>query len=87
MSFSVYFVDLLMCCLLIICIEKHYKHYKSDTFFCFIIFLYLYQLVAEFIRSIFPNAPYGFVFHFALMQNETKDQGCAICPTRQGLKS
>ena len=52
MSFSVYFVDLLMCCLLIICIEKHYKHYKSDTFFCFIIFLYLYQLVAEFIRSI-----------------------------------
>ena len=22
----------------------------------------------------FTNAPYGFVFHFALMQNETKDQ-------------
>ncbi|QIK55136.1 hypothetical protein G7051_12605 [Dysgonomonas sp. HDW5B] len=28
----------------------------------------------------FPNAPFGFVFHFALMQNETKDQDCAFLP-------
>ncbi|QIK58474.1 hypothetical protein G7050_00920 [Dysgonomonas sp. HDW5A] len=28
----------------------------------------------------FPNAPYGFVFHFALMQNETKDQDYASLP-------
>ena len=35
----------------------------------------------------YSNAPYGFVFHFALMQNETKDQDCAFCPTRYGLES
>ena len=26
--------------------------------------------------------PPGFVFHFALMQNETKDQDCVCIPTR-----
>ncbi len=28
----------------------------------------------------YSNAPFGFVFHFALMQNETKDQDCAFLP-------
>ena len=28
----------------------------------------------------FLTHPVGFVFHFALMQNETKDQDCASLP-------
>ncbi len=29
---------------------------------------------AVFMGSFISNAPFGFVFHFALMQNEIKDQ-------------
>ena len=45
------------------------------------------SLLVVFKCSFISNAPFGFVFHFALMQNETKDQDCAFCLTRLGLES
>jgi len=45
------------------------------------------DLIYKFFNYMFyySNAPYGFVFHFALMQNETKNQGCIPRRPTNGL--